>query len=96
MLRDEINQGDLKQDWLPYIPPVFNFLDDMSSSTPLDSMKPINVMCLWDDTDLTANLRLYAPENETKIRSRETADHIKYVTKTTLTEYPMMSRPVLP
>jgi hypothetical protein len=50
---------------------------------------------LWEDTDLTDWLNMYAPENKCKLRGREIPGRIVKTTKITLAKYPIKSRPVL-
>jgi hypothetical protein len=60
----------------------------------VDFPDPIN-MQLWDDTDLTDWLTLYAPQNPCVIKSRELPGKIIEQEKHCMTNYPLKSRAVL-
>jgi len=55
----------------------------------------INTINLWTTEDLSYNLTRYTPINNAKMTSREMASYLKIIYKSTLTKYPVYSRPVL-
>nr|UNI73825.1 MAG: RNA-dependent RNA polymerase [brine shrimp endornavirus 1] len=58
-------------------------------------MPDITAMKIWEDTDLTDWLSVYAPINPMLIKSNELPSKVVEVTKTTLNKYPLKSRVVL-
>lgn len=85
------NQEDY---WLPSIVNLNSCDIDVPTSVQQEIV-PQCVLDLWHNTDLTWEMRQYAPQNKTTIISSEAPTSIVKSIKTTMSKYPIMSRPVL-
>ncbi|AEX28369.1 unnamed protein product [Persea americana alphaendornavirus 1] len=77
-----------------YIPP-YQVIYTGSKLEPLYDFPDVTSMQLWDDTDQTDWLNIYAPMNECKIFTRELPGKIIEVEKATMTRWPIKSRAVI-
>jgi len=70
--------------------------DEMQQSDIFQQIVPHEIQNLWLNTDLSMDLRQYAPINPGTVRSRENPDRISTSTKSLLNEItPMESRPII-
>ncbi|AHK22715.1 polyprotein [Lagenaria siceraria endornavirus-California] len=77
-----------------YIPP-YHYGYTGSVIEPLLDFPDNIAMQLWEDTDQTDWLSLYAPSNQCQLKSRELPGKIIQTEKITLTKWPIRSRAVL-
>nr|QDH88955.1 MAG: RNA-dependent RNA polymerase [Riboviria sp.] len=77
-----------------FIPP-YEMIGPGHVLEPLTDMPDYQSMILWDNTDLTDHVTMYAPNNTCKIVSREHPGRIQEIEKAVMTRYPIRSRAVL-
>jgi 2-polyprenyl-3-methyl-5-hydroxy-6-metoxy-1,4-benzoquinol methylase len=71
-------------------------INSVSVEETFEQVVPHEIQNMWINTDLSMDLRQYAPINAGRIRSKENPDQIRITNKVTMNEpTPMESRPVL-
>ncbi|APG77709.1 hypothetical protein [Shahe endorna-like virus 1] len=87
--------GVYEPEYLKYIEPMHD-IGFLSELEPLADYTPLHVLKLWDiENDLTDWLQIYAPQNVGSFITKEKPQRLIECQKTTLTRYPLLSRPVL-